>query len=64
MSITNILIIGIWIVTITQGISFIKLRDEYIKTNSTEKPQELKSAQKAFISSLVCAIVYTLIKLS
>lgn len=58
-----ILLIGIWFVAITKGISFINLRDEYIKSNEAEKPQELKSAQKAFVSSLICAIVYTLIKI-
>ena len=63
MSIAYILLIGIWIVTITQGITFFNHRDEYIKSNVTEKPQELKSAQKTFISSLVCAVVYTLVKL-
>lgn len=58
-----ILLVGIWILAITKGISFVNLRDEYIKSNATEKPQELKSTQKAFISSLVCAIVYTIAKL-
>ena len=59
-----VLLVGIWFVAITKGISFIKLRDEYIKSNATEKPAELKATQKAFISSLLCAIVYTLVKLS
>lgn len=58
-----ILLIGIWFVAITKGISFINLRDEYIKSNEAEKKQELKKVQKAFISSLICAIVYTLIKI-
>lgn len=59
-----VLLIGIWFVAITKGISFINLRDVYIKSNATEKSAELKAAQKAFISSLVCAIVYTIVKLS
>lgn len=59
-----VLLIGIWFVAITKGISFINLRDEYTKSNATEKPAELKVAQKAFTSSLLCAIIYTLIKLS
>lgn len=58
-----ILLVGIWILAITKGIAFINLRDEYIKSNATEKPEELKSTQKAFFSSLVCAIVYTIAKL-
>lgn len=41
-----VLLIGIWIVAITKGIYFINLRDEYIKSNATEKPQELKTTQK------------------
>ncbi len=58
-----ILLFGLWFVAVAKGISFINLRDEYIKSNKTEKPQELKSAQKAFINSLICAIVYTIIKI-
>ena len=58
-----VLLIGIWFFTITKGISFINLRDEYIKSNAIEKPQELKTTQKAFIGVLVCAIVYTIVKI-
>lgn len=58
-----VLLVGIWLLAISKGIAFINLRDEYIKSNANEKPQELKTTQKAFISSLVCAIIYTIAKL-
>ena len=40
-----VLLIGVWLVAIAEGISFINLRDQYIKSNEAEKPQELKKAQ-------------------
>lgn len=57
------LLVGIWVITIAKGISLISLRDEYIKAGVTEKPKKLKEAQKSFMFSLVCAIIYTIIKL-
>ncbi len=58
-----ILLVGIWLITIKNGLTYINFRDMHIRSGATKKSQELMSAQKAFIRSLICAIIYTLIKL-
>lgn len=59
-----ILLIGIWISTIVNGNSYLKQRDDFIKSGEKEQPKSLKKARSSFISSALCAIIYTIIKLA
>lgn len=58
-----LLMIGLWVVTIFKGKEYLNLRDEFIKSETTEQSQELKEAKKAFISVAVVAIIYSIIKM-
>lgn len=57
------LLIGVWVIAAVKGINFLNTRDTYIKSNETEKPQELIKTQKQFLRSLILAIVYTVCKI-
>ena len=59
-----ILLIGIWISAIVNGNSYLKQRDDFIKSGEKEQPKSLKKAHSSFISSALCAIIYTIIKLA
>lgn len=56
------ILIGVWVVAMGKTISFINLRDTYIKSQEVEKPKELLKAQKDVISYLVLAVIYTIYK--
>ncbi len=59
-----ILLIGIWISTVANGNSYLKQRDDFIKSGEKEQPKSLKKARNSFVSSALCAIIYTIIKLA
>lgn len=59
-----VLLIGVWLFAIMNVITFINARDDFIKSNEKEKPKELIKAQKALISSLLLAVIYTVAKIS
>lgn len=57
------LMIGLWFIAIMKGKQYFQLRDAFIRSGESEMPIECKSVKKVFISSLITAIIYTLIKL-
>lgn len=57
------LMVGLWLIAIVKGKQYFQLRDEFIRSGEQEVPIECKNAKKVFISGLVGAIVYTLIKI-
>ena len=58
-----VLLVGIWLVTIAKGKQYFHLRDTFIRSGEQEMPTECMNAKKLFISSLITAIIYTIIKL-
>lgn len=58
-----VLLVGIWLVTIAKGKQYFQLRDAFIRSGESEMPTDCKNSKKVFISGLVTAIIYTLIKL-
>ena len=59
-----ILLIGVWLSAIINGSSYLKQRDDFVKSGENEQPKSLKKARNSFLSSTVLAIVYTIIKLA
>lgn len=57
------LMVGLWLVTIAKGKQYFQLRDAFIRSGESEMPTDCKNSKKVFISGLVTAIIYTLIKL-
>ena len=57
------LMVGLWLIAIVKGKQYFQLRDEFIRSGEPEIPVERKNAKKVFISGLIAAIIYTLIKL-
>lgn len=57
------LMVGLWLVTIAKGKQYFQLRDAYIRSGESKMPTDCKNSKKVFISGLVTAIIYTLIKL-
>lgn len=57
------LMVGLWLITIVKGKQYFQLRDAFIRSGEQEMPIECKNAKKVFISGLIAAIIYTLIKL-
>lgn len=65
MNIIHILLmVGIWYVTIVKWEAYLNMRDDFIKSGASEQPKALKDTQRAFISSAVTAVIYTIIKLA
>ncbi len=59
-----ILLIGVWILAISGTKNYINLRDEFIKSDKTEKSEQLKRAEREMISKLILAVIYTILKLT
>ena len=57
------LMVGLWLIAITKGKQYFQLRDAFIRSGKQEMPIECRNAKKVFISGLIAAIIYTLIKL-
>ena len=59
-----LLLIGVWLSAIINGSSYLKQRDDFVKSGENEQPKSLKKARNSFLSSAVLAIIYTIIKLA
>ena len=58
-----LLIVMLWLITISNGKLYFQLRDEHIRSGEEESSPNYKNAKKEFISFLITAIIYTLIKI-
>lgn len=57
------LMVGLWLIAIMKGKQYFHLRDAFIRSGDQEMPIECRNAKKVFISGLIAAIIYTLIKI-
>lgn len=54
---------GLWLIAIIKGKQYFQLRDAFIRSGEQKMPIECKNAKKVFISGLITAIIYTIIKI-